>query len=126
MKSMILRAFALLGMIGAVAIGCQGQEDGDDALDDELAANEGVQPEEQDFVAVPMCQDLVLHQVFKKICGNIGGPELDPPLVVTCTRTCTTDRYIIINPPSGGLPGGGGISCGNGETTCTPWACPPC
>ena len=72
-----------------------------------------------------MCPDIVLHQKWKKICGNIGGPELDLPLVVTCNRTCTTERHIVFTPPTPGDPTGG-TSCASGETTCTPWICPPC
>lgn len=126
MKSLLVRAFLALGVLGLVAVGCQPQHD-EDVLDDEdLAEEELVDGEpavdEQDWTQQQICQDLVVHLLQKKFCGFQEGPFDVSPVFVNCTRTCVTDRYIVLQPS---YPGAG-WTCETGETTCTPWVCPPC
>jgi hypothetical protein len=90
---------------------------------DEMSGGESVTSTEQEleFTKQERCPDLVVHLSKPKLCGPQVGPFDISPVVVQCTRTCVTDRFMQFTPT---WPGG--IECGTGETECTPWECESC
>ena len=90
---------------------------------DEMGGGESVASTEQELEVTKQerCPDLVVHLSKSKFCGPQVGPLDISPVVVQCTRTCVTDRFMQFTPT---WPGS--IECGIGETECTPWVCPPC
>lgn len=90
---------------------------------DETSGGESVASTEQEleFTKQERCPDLVVHLSKPKLCGPQDGPFDISPVVVQCSRTCVTDRFMQFTST---WPGG--VECGTGETECTPWVCPPC
>jgi hypothetical protein len=71
---------------------------------------------EQPITAVPLCGPLVVTELQQKFCGPQTGPFDTSPVLVECTRTCTTTRHMNLLTRE----------CVSDETTCTGWVCPPC
>jgi hypothetical protein len=115
--------FFLITLVVAAFPACVGADiDPSEAASlDEMSDSETVASTEQGLTAQERCPDLVVDQSIPKFCGPQNGPFDISPVVVQCTRTCVTDRFIQFNST---WPGG--TTCGTGQTECTEWVCEPC
>src|SRR5688500_14503147 len=117
MTGSMFRFFLVTAVLGTLPA-CEGADfDASEATSlDEMNGSESVASAEQELelTAQQRCPDLVVHQSVPKFCGPQDGPYDISPVIVQCTRTCVTDRFMQFTPT---WPGG--VECGAGESDCS-------
>lgn len=113
--------FFWVTVAAGVFLACGGADFDDPEATSFDEAGESVASAEQELTALERCPDLVAHLSMPKFCGPLDGPFDRSPVIVQCTSTCVTDRFLRLT-----STGPGAAECGTGETECTPWECPSC